>query len=126
MSECSSTISSSDDEDNKKEKEDEERTDSPQSNVSESILDEDEDESGKKKSYSTSPANPADARTALTTNRPSFGRSRSIGGEDGDSDAGSALLTPGTFTRGDTDRHSYRAPTASSRYLQAAEEYAAR
>ncbi len=126
MSECSSTISSSDDEDNKKEKEDKERTDSPQSNVSESILDKDEDESGKKKLYSTTTTNPADAITALTTKCPSFGRSRSIGGEVGDSVAGGTLLTPGTFIWGGTDRHSYRAPKASSRYLQAAEEYAAR
>ena len=45
-------------------------------------------------------------------------RSRSIGGEDENS--------LNSFVRNTSERHSYRTPSASSRYMQAAEAYAAR
>jgi hypothetical protein len=51
----------------------------------------------------------------LKTSQVKYGRSMSIGSEDG-----------GNFVRGSGERHSYRAPTATSRYMQAAEAYAAK
>ena len=62
---------------------------------------------------SSKPASPTKSESSdLKTSK--FGRSMSVGSDDGNS----------LFVRGSTDRHSYRAPAATSRYMQAAEAYA--
>ena len=51
----------------------------------------------------------------LKTSQQKYGRSMSVSSDDG-----------GGFVRGSGERHSYRVPTATSRYMQAAEAYASK
>ena len=63
-----------------------------------------------------------DWSTTGKSNKP-VGRSRSIGNDD---ESGGLANSSSPFSRSVTERHSYRAPSATSRYMQAAEAYAAR